>query len=162
MKSKSWSMAPASSPGRRYPTRPPTSRHREGGVSVGGSTLPAVYGRVLGVAVVGVQGRLIRVEAHVGRGLPALTLAGLPGPAVQDARERVRPAVESSGLTWPLRRVVVNLSPAGIRKEGPGFDLPIALGVLAASAQVPARLPGGLAFYGELSLKGEIVPTAGV
>jgi magnesium chelatase family protein len=117
---------------------------------------------VFGVAVVGVQGRLVTVEAHVGRGLPAVVLAGLPGAAVQDARERVRPAVESSGLAWPLRRVVVNLSPAGMRKEGPGFDLPIAFGVLAASAQVPTRLLDGYAFYGELSLKGEIVPTAGV
>jgi magnesium chelatase family protein len=125
-------------------------------------TLPTVYGRVFGVAVVGVQGRLVTVEAHVGRGLPAVVLAGLPGAAVQDARERVRPAVESSGLAWPLRRVVVNLSPAGMRKEGPGFDLPIALGVLAASGQVPTRLLDGFAFYGELSLKGEIVPTAGV
>src|SRR5438477_2544902 len=121
-----------------------------------------MYGRVLGVAVVGVQGHLIRVEAHVGRGLPALTVAGLPGAGIQDARERVRPAVESVGLEWPLRRVVVNLSPAGMRKEGPGFDLPIALGVLAASAQIPARLLDAYAFYGELSLKGEIVPTAGV
>jgi len=117
---------------------------------------------VFGVAVVGVQGRLVTVEAHVGRGLPAVVLAGLPGAAVQDARERVRPAVESSGLAWPLRRVVVNLSPAGMRKEGPGFDLPIALGVLAASAQVPTRLLDGYAFYGELSLKGEVVSTAGV
>lgn len=125
-------------------------------------TFHAVYGRVFAVAVVGVQGRVITVEAHVGRGLPALTLAGLPGAAVQDARERVRPAVESSGLTWPLRRVVINLSPAGIRKEGPGFDLPIALGVLAASAQVPATLLGSYAFSGELSLKGELVPTAGI
>ena len=133
-----------------------------GSVGAGAYGFRTVYGRVFAVAVVGVQGRLITVEAHVGRGLPALTLAGLPGAAIQDARERVRPAVESSGLTWPLRRVVVNLSPAGIRKEGPGFDLPIALGVLAASAQVPATLLGSYAFAGELSLKGELVATAGV
>src|SRR5437879_9969798 len=101
-----------------------------------------MYGRVFAVAVVGVQGHLIRVEAHVGRGLPALTVAGLPGAGIQDARERVRPAVESAGLEWPLRRVVVNLSPANARKEGPGFDLPIALGALAAPAQLPARLLG--------------------
>jgi magnesium chelatase family protein len=121
-----------------------------------------MYGRVYAVAVVGVQGLLITVEAHVGRGLPTLILTGLPGAAVQDARERVRPAVESSGLTWPLRRVVVNLSPAGMRKEGPGFDLPIALGVLAASAQVPATHLRSYAVAGELSLKGELVPTAGI
>ena len=105
-----------------------------------------MYGRVFAVAVVGVQGHLIRVEAHVGRGLPALTVAGLPGAGIQDARERVRPAVESAGLEWPLRRVVVNLSPANARKEGPGFDLPIAMGVLAASAQVPSAPLASYAF----------------
>jgi len=122
----------------------------------------AMYGRVFAVAVVGVHGRLIRVEAHVGRGLPALIIAGLPGTGVQDARERVRPAVESVGLEWPLRRVVVNLSPANARKEGPGFDLPIAMGVLAASAQVPSAPLGSYVFAGELSLKGELVATPGI
>jgi magnesium chelatase family protein len=132
-------------------------------VSVGaGSVRASMYGRVLAVAVIGVQGHLIRVEAHVGRGLPALTLAGLPGTGVLDGRERVRPAVESAGLEWPLRRVVVNLSPANVRKEGPGFDLPIAMGVLAASAQVPSTRLGGYVFTGELSLKGELVSTPGV
>jgi len=121
-----------------------------------------VYGRVLAVAVIGVQGHLVTVEAHVGRGLPALTLSGLPGTGVLDGRERVRPAVESAGMEWPLRRVVVNLSPANVRKEGPGFDLPIAMGVLAASAQVPPGLLRTYAFVGELSLKGELVPTPGV
>jgi magnesium chelatase family protein len=112
--------------------------------------------------VTGVTGSLISVEAHVGRGLPALVLAGLPGAGVQDARERVRPAVENAGLEWPLRRVVVNLSPAGLRKDGPGFDLPLALGVLAASRQVPSALLPRYAFVGELSLKGELVRTPGV
>src|SRR2546421_806130 len=121
-----------------------------------------MYGRVFGVAVIGVQGHLIKVEAHVGRGLPSLTVTGLPGTGVLDGRERVRPAVESAGLEWPLRRVVVNLSPANVRKDGPGFDLPIALGVLAASAQIPARLLDDYAFAGELSLKGELVPTPGI
>jgi magnesium chelatase family protein len=124
--------------------------------------LGRMYGRVFGVAVVGVEGHVISVEAHVGRGLPALALAGLPGAGVQDARERVRPAVESSGLEWPLRRVVVNLSPANLRKDGPGFDLPIALGVLAASAQVPSARLGAYAFAGELSLKGQTVATPGI
>src|SRR5438094_2679867 len=121
-----------------------------------------MYGRVFAVAVVGVQGHLIRVEAHVGRGLPSLTVAGLPGAGIQDARERVRPAVESAGFTWPLRRVVINLSPAGARKEGPGFDLPIAMGVLAASAQVPGTHLSSYVFAGELSLKGERVPSPGL
>ena len=121
-----------------------------------------MYGRVLAVAVVGVQGHVITVEAHVGRGLPALTVTGLPGAGIQDARERVRPAVEGSGLEWPLRRVVVNLSPAGLRKDGPGFDLPIALGVLSASAQIPRDQLSLYAFAGELSLKGELVATPGI
>jgi magnesium chelatase family protein len=121
-----------------------------------------VYGRVLSVAVLGIRGRVVSVEAHVGRGLPALVVTGLPGAGVQDARERVRPAVESCGLTWPLRRVVVNLAPANVRKEGSGFDLPLALGVLAASAQVPGDRLDRLAFCGELSLRGELIATPGV
>ncbi len=122
----------------------------------------SVYGWVIGVTVVGVRGHLVRVEAHIGRGLPSLTLTGLPGTPVQDARDRIRPAVENSRLEWPLRRVVVNLSPGNLRKDGPGLDLPIAMGVLAASAQVPGDRLGGYAFAGELSLKGSLVPTPGV
>jgi magnesium chelatase family protein len=121
-----------------------------------------VYGRAVGFTIVGVRGHLVVVEAHIGRGLPSLTLTGLPGPAVNDARDRIRPAVESSGLEWPLRRIVVNLSPGNLRKEGPGLDLPIAVGVLAASAQVPRHPLTRYAFAGELSLRGDLVATAGV
>ena len=98
----------------------------------------------------------------MGRGLPSLTVTGLPGAGVQDARDRIRPAVESAGLEWPLRRVVVNLSPGTLRKEGPGLDLPVAMGVLAATAQVPAAGIQGWAFAGELSLRGGLVSTPGV
>ena len=115
-----------------------------------------------GVTVVGVRGHLVAVEAHVGRGLPSLTITGLPGAPVQDARDRIRPAVESAGLGWPLRRVVLNLSPGTLRKEGPGLDLPVAMGVLAANAQVPAAGLEGWAFAGELSLQGGLVSTPGV
>jgi magnesium chelatase family protein len=121
-----------------------------------------VYGQVIGVTVVGVRGYPFAVEAHIGRGLPSLTLTGLPGAPVQDARERIRPAVESAGFEWPLRRVVVNLSPGNLRKDGPGLDLPVAMGVLAASAQVPHDLLARYAFVGELSLRGSLVPTPGV
>ena len=121
-----------------------------------------MYGRVTGVTVLGVGGHLVTVEAHVGRGLPSLTLTGLPGAAVRDARDRIRPAVEACGFQWPLRRTVVNLSPGNLRKEGPGLDLPVAVSVLRATAQVPAVAVAGWAFAGELSLRGELVATPGV
>jgi magnesium chelatase family protein len=92
-----------------------------------------VYGRVTGVTFVGVRGHPVTVEAHIGRGLPSLTLTGLPGAAIQDARDRIRPALESARFEWPLRRVVVNLSPGNLRKEGPGLDLPVAMAVLIRS-----------------------------
>jgi magnesium chelatase family protein len=121
-----------------------------------------MYGRVLGVTVLGVGGYPVTVEAFVGRGLPSLIVTGLPGATVQDGRERIRPAVEHAGLEWPLRRIVVNLAPGNLRKEGPGLDLPIAVAVLAATAQIPIRAVSGWAFFGELSLKGEVLPTPGV
>jgi magnesium chelatase family protein len=116
----------------------------------------------MGVAVFGVRGRPVVVEAHVGRGLPSLTLTGLPGAAVQDARDRIRPAVESAKLEWPLRRVVVNLSPGNIRKDGPGLDLAVAMSVLVATGQAPADGVRRWGFAGELSLKGTLVSTPGV
>ncbi len=132
------------------------------GVSVLRRNVPPMYGRVVGVTVLGVGGHLVTVEAFVGRGLPSLIFTGLPGAAVNDARDRVRPAVESAGLEWPLRRVVVNLAPASLRKEGPGLDLPVAVGVLAATAQVPGTALEGWALAGELSLRGELLPTPGI
>jgi magnesium chelatase family protein len=121
-----------------------------------------MYGRVLGVAVLGVGGHLVTVEAHVGRGLPALIVTGLPGAGVQDARERVRPAVEGAQLEWPLRRVVVNLAPANVRKEGPGLDLPLVMSVLAATRQIPHDRLRVFAFAGEVSLRGELLTTPGI
>ncbi|HEV3474592.1 MAG TPA: YifB family Mg chelatase-like AAA ATPase [Actinomycetota bacterium] len=121
-----------------------------------------MYARSHTVAVVGVRGHLVAVEAHVGRGLPALHLTGLPGAAIHDARERVRPAVEHAGLEWPLRRVTVNLSPAELRKDGPGFDLPVAVAVLAATSQVPHDRLARYVLAGELSLRGGLVPTPGI
>ena len=121
-----------------------------------------MYGRVAAVSLLGVGGHRIVVEAHVGRGLPSLTITGLPGAAVTDARDRIRPAVEHAGLEWPLRRVVVNLAPANLRKDGPGLDLPIAMSILVATGQVRPRAADGWIFVGELSLKGELVATPGV
>jgi len=120
-----------------------------------------MYGRVIGVTVLGVGGHPITVEAFVGRGLPSLTVTGLPGAAVQDARDRIRPAVEHAELEWPLRRVVVNLAPGNLRKEGAGLDLPIAVSVLVATRQVRPRSVTGTVFFGEVSLRGEVLPTPG-
>jgi len=131
-------------------------------VSDPSASIGGVYARAHAVAVVGVRGQLVSVEAHVGRGLPALHLTGLPGAAIQDARERVRPAVENSGFEWPLRRVTVNLSPADARKEGPGFDLPVAVAVLAATGQVRSERLRRFVLVGELSLRGGLVATPGV
>jgi magnesium chelatase family protein len=116
----------------------------------------------MGMAVVGVGGRPVTVEAFVGRGLPSLIVTGLPGATVQDARERIRPAVEHAGLEWPLRRVVVNLAPGALRKEGAGLDLPIAISVLAATAQIPSNRLTGVVLAGELSLRGEVLSTPGI
>jgi magnesium chelatase family protein len=121
-----------------------------------------MYGRAVGVSLLGIGGRPITVEAFVGRGLPSFIVTGLPGAAVNDARERIRPAVEHAKLEWPLRRVIVNLAPANVRKEGAGLDLPIAVAVLAAMGQVPRDPPTRFAFAGELSLRGELVATPGV
>src|SRR3954471_4535702 len=102
-----------------------------------------MYGRAMGMTVVGVGGWPVTVEAFVGRGLPALIVTGLPGATVQDARERIRPAGDHAGFGWPRRRVVVNLAPGDLRKDGAGLDLPIAVSVLAATARVPSnRLAG--------------------
>jgi magnesium chelatase family protein len=101
------------------------------------------------------------VEAHLQRGVPAFSIVGLPDKACQEARERVRSGITSAELEWPLRRITVNLAPAGLRKEGSGFDLPIALAILAASHQIPAERLAQHAALGELALDGRVRPVPG-
>lgn len=102
----------------------------------------------------------ITVEVDVSHGLPAFTIVGLPDTIVQESKERIRSAIKNSGATFPLLRITVNLAPADIKKEGVGFDLPIALGILAASEQIP--FPSlDTYFYGELGLQGELKSTRG-
>src|SRR5438093_12747501 len=92
---------------------------------------------------VGVEARRVEVEAHLQRGVPSFAIVGLADRACQEAKHRVRSGIASAELEWPLRRITVNLAPADLRKEGPGFDLPIALAVLGASHQLPpANLAG--------------------
>src|SRR3989442_9641441 len=112
-------------------------------------------------ALVGLEPRRVEVEAHVQNGLPGFTIVGLADRACQEARERVRSGIASAELEWPLRRITVNLAPADLRKEGPGFDLPIALAVLGASYQLPAVRLAGHAAVGELALDGRLRPVPG-
>lgn len=107
-------------------------------------------------APLGLAAPLVRVEVHLGNGLPAFVLVGLPETVVRESRERVRSAIINSGFDFPSGRITVNLSPADLPKEGGRFDLPIAIGILAASSQLPARSVRGREFYGELALSGEL------
>src|SRR5579871_1401762 len=112
-------------------------------------------------AVVGLDGALVRVEVDLANGLPAFTIVGLPDAAVNEAKERVRAAIRNSGLTFPLKRITVNLAPADLRKEGPSYDLPMAVGVLRAGEQVVFDDAGCL-FLGELGLDGTLRHTNGI
>ena len=109
----------------------------------------------------GVEGRPVRVEVHVSSGLPGFTVVGLPDTACRESRDRVRAALLSSSLAWPLRRVTVNLAPSGVRKQGAGLDLAIAFGLLAAGGELPPDGVGARGFIGELGLDGTVRPVAG-
>src|SRR3990172_5469655 len=117
--------------------------------------------KVATCAVVGLEGVLVAVEVDIAPGLPAFNIVGLPDTAVQEARERVRAALRNSGSVSPNRRITVNLAPAHLKKEGPAYDLPIALGILLASEQLEADLSRGV-FLGELSLDGGLRHTPGI
>ena len=112
--------------------------------------------RVLSAALVGVEAALVRVEVDVTPGLPAFTTVGLPDSAVRESRERVRTAIRNAGFAFPSDRITVNLAPADLRKEGASFDLPIALGILAATGAVMNGRIGSFAVVGELALDGQI------
>jgi len=120
-----------------------------------------VYASIPSAVVVGVDGRPVSVEVHVGRGLPGLTIVGLPDASCREARDRVRAAVLASQLSWPDRKITVNLAPSSTRKVGSGLDLAIAIGVLAAAEEVPARAVADLGFLGELGLDGTVRAVAG-
>jgi magnesium chelatase family protein len=118
--------------------------------------------RALSVALVGVQGHLVEVEADLAQGIPGFALVGLPDTALSESRDRVRAALVNSGEIWPNRRITVSLSPASLPKRGSGFDLPIAVAILAgAGALAPARLDG-LVLVGELGLDGRLRGVRGV
>jgi len=117
--------------------------------------------KVLSCAVVGLEGAIVEVEVDISPGLPSFTIVGLPDTAVQEAKERVRAAIRNSGCTFPMKRVVVNLAPANLKKAGPAYDLPIAVGVLLSSEQVSADVSQTI-ILGELSLDGGLRHTNGI
>lgn len=120
--------------------------------------LAVVYSR----ASVGVEAPQVLVEVHISNGMPGFTLVGLPETTVKESRDRVRSAILNSQFTFPAKKITVNLAPADLPKEGGRFDLPIALGILAASQQIPLTLLESHEFIGELALSGDLRPVTGV
>ncbi len=112
-------------------------------------------------AVIGLEGEIVEVETDISNGMPKFNVVGLGDTAVQEAKERVRSAIKNSGLHFPMTHITVNLAPADLRKEGPAYDLPIAIGILIASGQVPEARRDAV-FIGELSLDGRLRHTNGV
>ncbi len=118
--------------------------------------------KVISCALVGLEGVIVQVEVDTSRGMPSLVIVGLPDAAVKESSERVRAAIKNSGLVFPGKRITVNLAPADIRKAGPAYDLPIAVGILIASEQVwPQEVEDAL-FVGELSLDGSVRHVNGI
>ncbi|ASC70072.1 Competence protein related to magnesium-chelatase ChlI subunit [Halomicronema hongdechloris C2206] len=118
--------------------------------------------RIWSAAVIGINAVKVGVEVDLSGGLPGVVVVGLPDAAVQESRERVKAAIKNAGFPFPMRKVVINLTPADLRKEGPIYDLPISVGILAAAEQVSSDLLGDVLFLGELSLDGSLRPVAGV
>lgn len=124
-----------------------------------------MYSSVTSATYFGLHGYIVDVETHIANGLPRFKIVGLPGKSVEEARERVTAAVKSSGYTFPLKRITVNLSPTNIPKSGSALDLPIAISILIASKQTPGltqAFPEGVILAGELGLDGSIKQTGGL
>ncbi|WP_417596224.1 YifB family Mg chelatase-like AAA ATPase [Oceanospirillum sp.] len=121
-------------------------------------TLAVIYSR----ASVGIDAPEVRIEVHLTNGLPGLAIVGMPETAVRESKDRVRSALINAGFEYPQRRITVNLAPADLPKEGGRYDLAIALGVLAASSQIPADRLSNFECYGELSLSAELRPVSGI
>jgi magnesium chelatase family protein len=118
--------------------------------------------RTHSVAIVGVEGHLIEVEADIAQGLPMTILIGLPDTALREARDRIRAAIINSGESWPQQKITVGLSPASLPKRGSGFDLAIAIAIMTANHALPLSAPEGKMFLAELGLDGRLRPVPGV
>ena len=116
---------------------------------------------VFSAVLVGVECVLVRVEVSVTAGLPSISVVGLAQSAVREGKERVRAALQNAGYRLPPRRITVNLAPADVKKEGSGFDLPLAIALLAGAEHIPQETLEGSAFVGEVGLSGELRPVRG-
>ena len=117
--------------------------------------------KILSSAVIGIDAYLVEVEVDITQGLPTFTTVGLPEASVKESKERVKSAIMNSGYSFPSDRITVNLAPANVKKEGTGFDLPIAMGILAATRIISQKIAGRYLVLGELSLDGRIKPVNG-
>jgi len=117
--------------------------------------------KVLSGAIMGIDAYIVEVEVDIAQGLPVFATVGLPDGAVKESKERVKSAIKNSGYDFPPKRITVNLAPADVKKEGAGFDLPIAVGILAALEVVSVGLLEDYLLLGELSLDGRIKPIRG-
>ncbi|MBU4311092.1 MAG: YifB family Mg chelatase-like AAA ATPase, partial [Candidatus Omnitrophica bacterium] len=117
--------------------------------------------RIYSATTIGIEARQIEIEVDIASGLPQVTIVGLPDTAIRESRDRVKSAIKNSQFTYPSQKITVNLAPCDIKKEGPSFDLPIAIGILVASGQVDHRKVSDFLFLGELALNGKIRPIKG-
>jgi len=120
------------------------------------------FAKIYTRGLLGLHAPLIEVEVHVSQGLPSLTIVGLPEAAVRESKDRVRSAIINSGFQFPTKRLTINLAPADLPKDGSRLDLPIALGILIASGQLPENVTDQLEFIGELALDGQLRPISGI
>ncbi len=122
---------------------------------------PRLLAKVLSAAIVGLEAHLIEVEVDISGGLPQFSVVGLPDTTVRESRDRVRAALKNSGFQFPVKKITVNLAPAGVKKEGSGLDLAIALGILVAEQVLPVEAVADRVLVGELSLDGRVKPVSG-
>lgn len=113
-------------------------------------------------AQVGIQAPLVTVEVHLSNGLPSMSIVGLPETAVKESKDRVRSAILNSNFEFPAKKIIINLAPADLPKEGGRYDLAIAIGILAAAGEIPDKLLNQHEFIGELALSGEVRPIRGI
>jgi len=113
-------------------------------------------------SVLGIDALAVEIEVDVSQGLPSFHIVGLPDAACRESQDRVRSAIKNSGYKFPVRKITINMAPANVRKQGSGFDLAIAIGILVASEQIPNDRVGDCIFNGELSLDGRVKPISGV